>query len=131
MKQSSRHRCIISLGSNHSANLYIPYALERLRQCLYIERESEVMQTEPVNFPYPSGWFTNVILEGTYRGTKAELIKLLDALEAYAGRDRTKPELVALDADLIVWDDAVLKPRDLERPYFKAYLEKQKYERNI
>lgn len=125
------HHFIISLGSNHNPEHYIPYALVRLREQLDITRESEIMLTDPVNFPYPSGLFTNVILEGMTGLNQGELLYLLHSLEEYAGRDRATPQLVSLDADLITWNDAILKPKDMQRPYFKAYLQTKNDERNI
>lgn len=112
------HQALISLGSNHAADTHIPYALARLRASLSIVRETELMLTEPVGFPYPSGLFTNVIIKAETALSKGELHRLLHELEAHAGRNRSTPQLVPLDADLIIWDDEVLKPQDLQRPYF-------------
>lgn len=125
MTLAKPHQFIISLGSNHKATEHIPNALAVLRRELYISKESPLMQTEPVDFPYASPKFSNIILWGHCSQAFTELQQLLRTLERLAGRDRGTPHLVPLDADLIVWDSQVLKPQDLERPYFKPYLESE------
>lgn len=121
---SPKHRFVISLGSNTDAERHIFKALSVLRLRLTIEGESPVVNTEPVDFPYPTGWFTNVVLVGSTTYTREELVTILHQIEQEEGRDRTTPEQVRLDADLIMWDSEVLKPKDLQRPYFKELLDK-------
>lgn len=124
------HQALISLGSNYEADKYIPYALARLRATLSIERETELMLTEPVGFPYPSGFFTNVIIKAKTELSREKLHQLLHDLEAYAGRNRSTPALVPLDADLIIWENEVLKPQDLQRPYFpRSFWAREEQER--
>lgn len=120
-----KHRFIISLGSNTDATKHIPRALEALRQALDIDYESAQALTDPVDFPYPSGRFTNILLRGTTEQEQAAIYALLHKLEQAAARSRETPTLVTLDADLITWDDEVLKPKDLARPYFKDLLPKE------
>ena len=109
------NRVLISLGSNTHAEAHIPRALESLHSALAIERE-----TAPVDFPYPSGLFTNLLILAYTPMSQADLINLLHNIEQEAGRDRKHPEVVTLDVDLIQWNDEVLKPRDTLRPYFKT-----------
>lgn len=116
----SRHRVLLSLGSNTNAEQHIPQALESIRLALLVLGESAIAQTEPVDFPYPSDLFTNVLILAETTLSKQELIDFLHALEQKAGRDRTTPECVTLDADLISWDSEILKARDLQRPYFSV-----------
>lgn len=120
-----RHRFIISLGSNTDAKSHIPRALEALRQALVLDYESAQTLTKPVDFPYPSGYFTNVLLRGSTELEREAVYTLLHQLEQTAGRTRETPALVPLDADLIIWDDEVLKPKDIERPYFKDLLPRE------
>lgn len=121
MIERHTQRFIISLGSNSQAEKYIPYALKELRKALTIDKESELMQTKPVDFPYPSEDFINVVLWGETTLDKEDIYQLLHKLEDHAGRQRSKPALVPLDADLLVWGNDVLKPCDLERPYMKQF----------
>ncbi len=116
------HSFVISLGSNSSTPEYVHYALSRLREELSLQRETDLMHTEPIDFPYPSGKFWNVIISGNTHWDKARVTELLAELEHYAGRNRQRPELVPLDADLIIWDDCLLKPQDIKRPYFQPFL---------
>ena len=114
------NRVLISLGSNTHAEVHIPRALESLHSALTIERETAAIQTEPVDYPYPSGLFTNLLILAYTPMSQADLITLLHNIEQEARRDRKHPEIVTLDLDLIQWNDEVLKPRDTLRPYFKT-----------
>lgn len=131
MSGKGKHNFLISLGSNKGAEQHIGSALLYLRQSLEIALESDIMQTEPVDFPYPSGLFTNVLLWGCTCYDKEKVQKILDCLEQRAGRDRTQRAEITLDADLIIWDRVLLKKQDLQRPYFHPYLDKCIYDRNI
>lgn len=122
MSEVRKQKFIISLGSNTRAMEYIPYALTELRKVLNIDRETELMRTKPVDFPYPSGDFINVILWGETDLDREEIYDFLHRLEEVAGRERNTPALVPLDADLLVWGDEVLKPKDLERPYMRGLI---------
>lgn len=122
MSVPSPQHFVLSLGSNIEAERYIPYALETLRRELCITRQTPLMQTKPVDFPYPSADFTNVVLWGHTDKSREELCTLLEELEDYAGRRRDTPALVPLDADLLIWNGEVLKPKDLERPYMQGLL---------
>ena len=108
------NRVLISLGSNTHAEAHIPRALER---------ETAAIQTEPIDFPYPSGLFTNLLILAYTPMSQADLINLLHDIEQEARRDRKHPEIVTLDLDLIQWNDEVLKPRDTLRPYFKTLVQ--------
>lgn len=113
-----RHQALISLGSNIDARQHILQALEVLRSSLEVTAESQLLETAPVDFPYHSGPFTNVLLACQTELEESELLDLLHQLEARAGRDRQTPQSVPLDADLITWDEVIRKPEDIQRPYF-------------
>lgn len=114
-----KHNVLISLGSNWEATLHVPRALEVLSRVLEVVHQSEQMSTTPVDFPYPSPPFKNVILECRTSMTEEELSGELLRLEQLSGRDRTTPHLIPLDADIIAWEDEIRKPQDLRRDYFK------------
>ena len=64
--------------------------------------------------------YLNAVAELRWGGTPATLVTVLKRIEKQAGR-RPKEETkeVALDLDLVVADDEVLRPKDYERDYFK------------
>lgn len=64
--------------------------------------------------------YLNSVAELRYAGTPATLNTLLKGLERAAGR-KPKEETaeIALDLDLVVHDDRILRPRDYERAYFR------------
>lgn len=121
MPQPPIHRLLVSLGSNSPQSDCIQQALDTLKEHLCIGETSPLMRTAPVDFPYPSADFWNIILWAETSLTRQEVDSLLQQLEYYAGRDRSTPQLVPLDADLIIWDGEVLKPQDLKRPYFEGF----------
>lgn len=114
---------ILTLGSNHEAQTHIPMALETITKRLQIAAHSPLMITDAVDFPYPSPKFTNIVLFGHTSLSLGETQALLHSLEHRAGRTmqakRQNPAIVHLDADIVVWCGAVLKPRDLNRPYLR------------
>ena len=64
--------------------------------------------------------YLNSVAELRHNGSPDEIIALLKATETRAGR-RPKEETdeVALDLDLVVMDDRILRPRDYDRSYFR------------
>lgn len=127
MSRAAWHRLLLSLGSNVDRERSIGYALAELRTRVHILRETEIMLTDPVDFPYPSGTFANVLLLCESSASLSEMQTLLHRLETDCGRTaetrRLHPELIHLDADLIIWEHQVLKPQDLARPYVRTALE--------
>lgn len=115
------HRAIITIGSNYEAEHNVPYVLSRLGASLSIVAQTQPMLTEPIDFPYDSCQFVNVVLLATTTESLAQVNKALKHLEEACGRTparrKAHPEQVPMDIDLIIWDDEVCKPRDLQRPY--------------
>ncbi len=121
-----RHTLLITLGSNYEAEVHLPYALERIYEHLFLLAQTAIVETEPVDFPYPSPPFCNTVLLCRTRQPLEQVQEWLHGLELCCGRtpecrDR-HPERIALDADLIAWDSLLLKPRDLQRPYLSEGL---------
>ena len=99
---TSPHHFILTLGSNTEAEAHIAFVRERLCALPHCSlRFSTPRLSAPVEFPL--------------------FAAQLKALEHSAGRTpeqrATSPEQIPIDIDLICWDDLVLKPRDLTRPY--------------
>lgn len=115
------HRAIITIGSNYEAERHVPSVLSCLGEYLTIVAQTPPMLTEPIDFPYDSAQFVNVVLLATTSEPLAEVSKHLKLLEESCGRTTARrkihPEQVPMDIDLIIWDDEVCKPRDLQRPY--------------
>lgn len=120
------HILLLTLGSNYEACFNIAYALERIYGYLYLVAQTSIVETEPIDFPYLSPSFYNTVLLCRTELSLEEVQTFLDQLEEACGRTpecrQTHPERISLDADLIVWDDRVLKIKDLHRPYLSEGL---------
>lgn len=62
--------------------------------------------------------YTNAVLSITTTLSVEELKKVTKEIEAEMGRDRTHPEEVSIDLDIVVRDGEVLRPKDYGREYF-------------
>lgn len=120
---------LLSLGSNHHPERYIPYALEGIARRIQIVDQSPLVRTVPIDFAYPSDLFANTLLLCRTHLPLEVVQELLSELETVCGRTsemaHLHPEQIALDADLLIWGSHTLKPRDLERTYVQqaiAYL---------
>lgn len=112
---------LITLGSNYEAESNLSYALDRIYEYLYLIDQTAIVETEPIDFPYPSASFYNtVLLCRTYLSLE-DVQHFLEELETACGRNticrELHPDRIPLDADLIIWESKILKPKDLSRPY--------------
>lgn len=115
---------LICLGSNYNREDHLLLARNQLTALFPSIRFAEEVETEPFLLSNPA-LFTNQLArfhsdEGTEQ-VKAQL----KAIEQLAGRlpeDKAKEKIV-LDIDLLMCDDLVLKPQDMEREYIKLSLE--------
>ncbi|MFC4665346.1 2-amino-4-hydroxy-6-hydroxymethyldihydropteridine diphosphokinase [Falsiporphyromonas endometrii] len=110
---------IVSVGSNYYASRYIPMALKRLRASF----EEIISSTPKVNsaIDSPKGCpdFVNCVAEITSQLTEEEVRLIIKEIEQTCGRRRypkTKTK-VAIDIDLLYWNDELRKPQDIHRPY--------------
>lgn len=122
-----QHRLVITLGSNTDAVRHIAYARIALKAYLAGIRIYRCGYTSPIDFPYPSGDFLNLVLTGDTNRSLEEVKHFLSSLELACGRTPQMtllhPELIPLDADLIAYDTQILKPQDLCRTYLRHGLE--------
>ena len=124
---STTHRFILTLGSNTQAEHHIAYVQKRLFSfggCRL--RCSTPRRSAPVEFPLSSTPFTDVVIVGDTHDELTLFSRKLKELEREAGRTpeqrATRPEEIPIDIDLITWDEKILKPRDLSRPYLRLGL---------
>ena len=79
-----------------------------------------------MEFPLSSTPFTDVVIVGDTHDELTLFSRKLKELEREAVRTpeqrATRPEEVPIDIDLITWDEQILKPRDLNRPYLRLGL---------
>ncbi len=90
-------------------------------------RMTDFKNTDPIDFPYPSGQFLNVVIFAETYLSQEEVEAVFKEVELKHGRTEQcaieTPELIPIDIDLILWQFKVVKAKDLERPYIKEALE--------
>lgn len=119
------NKAIISIGSNSDRTANIRMAMERLQKEYPDARFSTPEITEPIDLPEGANPFLNLIAVVHTNHTQDEFVASLKKLEHKLGRDKDDEEegIIAIDIDLIEWNDEVLKPHDLMRPYVVVGLE--------
>lgn len=119
-------RMIITLGSNHNREYNMHYALRALEGIVHIISRSPIVLTEPIDFVYSTALFANTVLLCESDHSLEEVQASLSGVERACGRTSHSrlehPELVPMDADLVVWREQVFKPKDFARPYLSEGL---------
>lgn len=116
----SMHRCIVSIGSNTSdRNEKIRHAIDLLKMRLERVSASDIYET-PAEGSCSQGTYLNVVVHGHTPHPLQAVETMLKELEREMGRtpDGSARGEIAIDLDLVVWNDQILRPRDFERLYF-------------
>ena len=113
------NRFVLSLGSNSSDRYAkMDMTIERLNSLLNIEVASSVYET----LPWGGGdkLCINCVMAGTTAMDKESLIEMTKNWEKQCGRDEEakKHGIVPIDLDIVIWNDTVLRPKELSRDYF-------------
>jgi len=101
-----RTTAYIALGSNlGDRRATLERAVSGLRESgVVVEAVSDWIETEPVDAPRPQGPYLNGALRASFDGSARELLGILQALEAEAGRVRVEPNGArTLDLDLLLF----------------------------
>ncbi len=124
--RKKQNYAFLTLGCNVDKNSNILFVLRQLQPFAKLCRQTPLMTTTPIDFPYLSDDFANI---GFLLATELELKQfqfILKRLEEFCGRTEAnslvKPELVPMDLDLIVWNGEVIKQKDLARAYVQDSL---------
>ena len=119
----NQHTCILCLGSNFYRIAHMAYAQRELKKHFPTIRFSEEMETEAIGSRFLSPFSNQVAsFETTLSSEKVRAI--LKQIERDLGRlPEEKPQgVIRIDIDLLMYDDCVLKPADLERDFVKEGL---------
>lgn len=124
------HKVIIGLGSNSNAERNISLTRQILIDIFDNIYFAKPVTTKPINFPNPDLFLNQVGIFKTTLNVQ-EITSILKQIEQTIGRtpeDKLKHR-VTIDADLIQWDDEILKPEDIKRTYIQDALQeiKDKY----
>ncbi len=122
---SSPESVVIALGSNlGDRKLNLLRAIDALSGVMTVVRVSSIHETEPVDAPWGSRPFLNMVVAGfTTIGPEA-LLSRLHEIEARLGRVRTARNAPrTIDLDLILHSANVRRSRELTLPH-PRYLER-------
>ena len=117
------NKAILCLGSNRDKEKNIELAGQLLRDHFASIYFSDAVYTEPVNMQNPSVFLNQVAI--VFTPDHPEKIRnIFKQIERSLGR---KPcdklnENIPIDIDLLKWNDCLLKPQDLQRPYVQSAL---------
>lgn len=117
------NQILISIGSNFDAAHQMAAACLQLERTLPVIRWSEIMRTQPVDCVCQVPFLNRVGWAQT-TGSIQELQSLFKQLERRAGRTQEGQSrgIIPLDIDLLQWNEIILKPADLTRPYVQSAL---------
>jgi len=97
------HRVFLGVGSNVQRETHIDIALNMLGEHLHDMRCSPVYESESLDGEHPP--FFNLVVSATTRLSARELIAWIKEIEELHGRRRGQQMLIALDIDLLLFDD--------------------------
>lgn len=112
------HTCLLCLGSNYYRMAYMAYARNDLKKHFPDIRFSPEMETEAIGNRFLSP-FSNQVASLETSLSAEEVRAILKQIERDHGRlpgDKSQG-VVKMDIDLLMYDDCVLKPQDLERDF--------------
>ena len=121
------HNVLIALGSNtgnRQGNL--SEALVKCKDFIQTNRLSPVIETKSIG--HTNNPYLNQLFSGTTSLTLEKLLDNTKRIENEMGRDRSNRGNVAIDIDIILYDQQKLHFTDWERDYIKQLLTQLKTE---
>ena len=112
------HEVIISLASNENQEANLAKAREQLTQLMVEVHFTSAIWTEPVATSRKEPYL-NQLCKGTTALGEGLLCEVLKELEKRLGRRRNEDGIVAIDLDLLQYDDQRHHLRDWNRVYVK------------
>ena len=114
----NQHTCFLCLGSNFYRIAHMAYAQRELKKHFPAIRFSEEMETEAIGSRFLSP-FSNQVASFETTLSSEEVRAILKQIERDLGRlpEEKSQGVVRIDIDLLMYDDCVLKPADLERDF--------------
>ena len=114
----NQHTCFLCLGSNFYRIAHMAYAQRDLKKHFPTIRFSEEMETEAIGSRVLSP-FSNQVASFETTLSSEEVRAILKQIERDLGRlpEEKSQGVIRIDIDLLMYDDCVLKPADLERDF--------------
>lgn len=115
------HQIIISLASNENQEARLAAAREQLVQLLTECHFTSAIWTEPINCSRKEPYLNQLCMGTTALG-EGLLCEVLKETEKRLGRTKNEDGIVAIDLDLLQYDERRHHLRDWERKYVKDLL---------
>ena len=114
------HHCLLCMGSNTNRYAQLSVAREALRATFPHIHFGEMMETEAVGSGFHSP-FSNQLAKFSTTLSPDSVHDLFKELERRCGRipEDKAQGVVKLDIHLLVFDNKILKPEDMEREYIR------------
>lgn len=119
MKQ---HSLILSLGSNSADGAEkLSKAEQILRSWIRLDVCSRILKNPAIGMGNEAEDFHNMLIKTKTTLSLNEMQALAKTLEHIMGNSQEMREkgIVNMDMDIISWDDILVKPKDVEREYYK------------
>lgn len=116
---------LLSLGSNYNKEQNMDQAVDILRRTFNNIIFSKRVETQPYGRLVHSTPFLNQVAIAYTHLDMKDLNFFLKNMEREIGRIKQDEYrgLIAIDIDLIQWNDTILKPEDLQRDYIQTALQ--------
>lgn len=117
------NKAIISIGSNEDKEANLTRCQVLLASCFSDIRYSSTTVTSPYGSHYKDDFLNQLALVYTQQ-EEVSVHNMLKQIEKEMGRSVSDKEkgIVIIDIDLVVWNEKVLKPTDMERSYVRDLL---------
>ncbi len=112
------HHIIISLASNENQEANLAAAREQLTQLLTEVHFTSAIWTEPIHSIRQEAYL-NQLCQGTTAFGEGLLCEVLKEIEKRLGRTKNEDGIVAIDLDLLQYDNQRHHLRDWDRNYVK------------
>ena len=114
------HHCLLCMGSNTDRSAQLSVARKALRATFPDILFGEMMETEAVGSGFHSP-FSNQLAKFSTTLSSDSVHDFFKELERRSGRipEDKAQGIVKLDIDLLVFDNKILKPEDMEREYIR------------
>ncbi len=112
------NKALISIGTNVNRETNLALCHELLNGAFSEITYSNTSITTPYGNTYKDDFLNQLAFIYTSE-TKEEILKRLKSIEKKIGRNATDKVNgnVKIDIDLVIWNDEILKPDDMERSY--------------
>ena len=113
------HKILISIGSNYQSDRSLPAAMKSIAIAFDDVRFSTVLLTNPIGCTGNCTKYHNAVALANTSGSVDKVVGILKHIESCCG-DNTELRndgKVAMDLDLLLYDDTVYHHSDWQRPY--------------